>query len=248
MSDDCRSISRLAVRHPLGDRAPDPRTLLDPHGGGRPQALDLGRLAEQRQRVRRQREQPVDRVLDAHRLVAHDLRHQLERVLHLEREVVLGERELGRRERRLLDRGDLLGVVEDRAVRVRADLEADAVLALVHVRVHVAHDRELDRALRALRSAAPGRCRSSGGSPASAGSRRPPCARAAGSRRRTRSPRCRPRRRRRSSSRAAIRPRSTSMPVTCVFGHRRSARQAACASSRNSVPACSESTTPTPGE
>ena len=44
--------------------------------------------------------------------------------LHLRVEVLLRERELGRRERRLLDRGDLLGVVEDRAVRVRADLEA----------------------------------------------------------------------------------------------------------------------------
>ena len=29
-------------------------------------------------------------------------------------------------------------------MRVRADLEPGAVLALVHVRVHVAHDRELD--------------------------------------------------------------------------------------------------------
>ena len=62
-------------------------------------------------------------------------------------EVVLGERQLGRRQRRLLDRGDLVGVVQDRAVGVRADLEPAAVLALVHVRVHVAHDRELDRAL-----------------------------------------------------------------------------------------------------
>ena len=62
--------------------------------------------------------------------------------------------------------GISLGVVQDRAVRVRADLQAGAVLALVHVRVHVAHDRELDRPAWRRRSAAPGRCRSSGGSPA----------------------------------------------------------------------------------
>ena len=63
-------------------------------------------------------------------------------------EVVLRERELGRRKRRLLDRRQILRVVEDRAVRVRPDLEPGAVLALVHVRVHVADDRELDVALR----------------------------------------------------------------------------------------------------
>ena len=45
----------------------------------------------------------------------------------------------------------------------------------------------------------------------------------------------------------AMRPRSTSIPVTCVLGTVVSA-PAACASSRNSVPAWSESTTPTPGE
>ncbi len=54
------------------------------------------------------------------------------------------ERELGRRQGRVLDRGDLLGVMEDRAVGVRADLEADPVLALVHQDVHVPDDRELD--------------------------------------------------------------------------------------------------------
>ena len=153
----------LALDHPLGDRPADARPLLDPDRGGRPEPPDLGRLAEDRQAVGREREQAVDRVLDADRLVADDLRHQLERVLHLLREVVLGERELGRRERRLLDRGDLVGVVQDRAVRVGADLEPAAVLALVHVRVHVAHDRVLDRSPSRRRSAAPGRCRSSGG-------------------------------------------------------------------------------------
>ena len=88
---------------------------------------------------------PLIAYLIADGLVADDLRHQLERLLHLQREVVLRERELGRRQRRLLDRRDLVGVVQDRAVRVRADLEPRPVLALVHVRVHVADDREVDR-------------------------------------------------------------------------------------------------------
>ena len=139
---------RLAVHHPLGHRLADARPLLHPDGGRRPQALHLGRLAEQRQAVRRQRQQAVDRVLDADRLVAEHLRDELERVLELELEVLLRERQLGRRERRLLDRRDLVGLVEDRPVRVRADLEPLPVLALVHVRVHVADDRELDRGLR----------------------------------------------------------------------------------------------------
>ncbi len=70
-------------------------------------------------------------------------------MLHLDLEIRLGERELGRRERGLLDRRDVLGVVEDRPVRVRADLEVTASLALVHVGVHVSHDRKLDVTLRA---------------------------------------------------------------------------------------------------
>ena len=134
----------VALDHPLGDGLADARALLDPHRGGRPQAGDLGRLAQHRQPVRGHREQPVDRVLHADGLVADDLGHQLERLLHLQLEVGLRERQLGRRERRLLDRGDLVGVVEHRAMRVGADLEAAALLALVHVGVHVAHDRELD--------------------------------------------------------------------------------------------------------
>ena len=56
-------------------------------------------------------------------------------------EVLLGERQLGRRQRRGLDRRDVVGVHQDRPVRVRADLQVAAVLALVHVRVHVADDR-----------------------------------------------------------------------------------------------------------
>ena len=141
---------RLAVHHPLGHRLADPRPFLHPHGRGRPEALDLGCLAEDRHPVGCQRDEAVDRVLHADRLVADDLRHQVEGVHHLRIEVGLRERELGGRQRRLLDGGDLLRVVEDRAVGVGADLEPDAVLALVHEHVHVAHDRVLDRRARAL--------------------------------------------------------------------------------------------------
>ena len=42
-------------------------------------------------------------------------------------------------------RRDLVGVERDRAVGVGADLEAGALLALVHVGVHVADDRVLDQ-------------------------------------------------------------------------------------------------------
>ena len=90
----------LAVGHPLGDHPGDPGRLLDPDRGGRPEALDLGRLAQDRHPVRRQRQQAVDRVADADPLVAEDVRDELEGLLHLELEVVLGERQLGRRQRR----------------------------------------------------------------------------------------------------------------------------------------------------
>ena len=55
----------LAVGHPLGDRLRDPGRLLDPDRGGRPQPADLGRLAEDRRAVGRERQQSVDRVPDA---------------------------------------------------------------------------------------------------------------------------------------------------------------------------------------
>ena len=135
-----------ALDHPLRDGAADAGALLDPHGGCRPQTLDVRRLTEDRGAVRGEREQAVDRVPDAHRGVAQDVRHELERLLELQVEVVGGERQLGGRQRRLLDRRDLLGVVQDRPVRVRADLHVAAVLALVAERVHVADDRELDLA------------------------------------------------------------------------------------------------------
>ena len=141
---------RLAVHHPLGERLADARPFLDPDSSSRPESLHLRRLAEKRHPVGRQRDQAVDRVLHTDRLVADDLRHQIERVRELRVEIRLRERKLGRRQRRRLDRRDLLGIVLDRAVRVRADLEADPVLALVHEDVHVADDRVLDRLARLL--------------------------------------------------------------------------------------------------
>ncbi len=138
-------LGRLAV-HPLRDGARDARSLLDPTRGHGPQALHLGRLAERRVAVGGYRDESVDGVADADRLVAQQFGHQLEGVLELGVEVVLGERHLGRREGRLLDRGDLPGLDDDRAVGVGADLQVAAVLALVHVGVHVAHDRVDDLA------------------------------------------------------------------------------------------------------
>ena len=137
----------LAEHHPLGHGASDTRTLLDPHGGGGPQALDLGGLAEDRHAVGGEGEQAVDGVLLLGVLVADDLGHELECVLVLIGEVLRGEGELGGGERGLGVRGDVLCVVEDRAVGVGADLQARAVLALVHVGVHVADDGVLQVAL-----------------------------------------------------------------------------------------------------
>jgi hypothetical protein len=125
------------------------RALPDPDGSPT-RGPHLRRFAQDRHPVGREGDEAVDRVLHADGFVADDLGHELERVLHLRVEVGLREWELGRREGRLLDRGDLLGVVEDRAVGIRADLEADPVLSFVHEDVHVAHDRELDRPRRAL--------------------------------------------------------------------------------------------------
>ena len=135
-----------AVGHPLGDRLGDARRFLDPDRGARPQALDLRRLAEDGHAVRGQREHAVDGVADPDGLVAQDGRHELEGLLQLELEVLLGERQLRGRQRGRGDGRDLVRVEQDRPVGVRADLEVSAVLALVHVRVHVADDRELDLA------------------------------------------------------------------------------------------------------
>ena len=136
----------VAVGHPLGDRAADARALLDPDRGRGPQALDLA-LAQDRVAVAGQRQQAVDGVAHLRALGAEQLGHQLVGLLELRVEVVGGERHLGRRQLGLLDRGDVLGLVQDRAVRVGADLHVGAVLALVAERVHVADDREGDLAL-----------------------------------------------------------------------------------------------------
>ena len=136
---------RLAVHDQLGEGLAGARPLLDPDRRRRPQALDLGGLAEQRHAVVGDRQDAVDRVLHPDGLVADDLGHELERLLHLGVEVVLREGQLGRAEGRLLDARDVVGVQGDRAVCVGTDLEARPLLALVHVGVHVADDRVLDQ-------------------------------------------------------------------------------------------------------
>ena len=99
-----------AVGHPFGDRLGDPGRLLDPDRGARPEALDLGRLAEDRHPVRRQGQHAIDGMADPDGLVSEDGRHQLEGLLQLELEVLLGERQLGRRQRGGRDRRDLIRV------------------------------------------------------------------------------------------------------------------------------------------
>ena len=146
MSEPCRSISDQPWVIHSATALGDPGRLLDPDRGGRPEALDLRRLAQDRHAVRRQREQAVDGVADADPLVAEDVGYELERLLNLELEVVLGERQLRRRQRGRRDRRDVVRLHKDRPMGVRADLEVAAVLALVHVGVHVAHDRERDLA------------------------------------------------------------------------------------------------------
>ena len=86
---------RVTLRHPLGDRAADARTLLDPDRGCGPQPLDQA-LAEDRAAVAGQRQQAVDRVADLRAVGAEQLGHQLQRLLELGVEVVLRERHLGR--------------------------------------------------------------------------------------------------------------------------------------------------------
>ena len=130
------------VGHPLGHRLGHARRLLDPDGGHRPEALDLGRLAQDGIAVRRQGQETVDGQLHADLLVADDRWEEFQSVFELRVEVLLGEGQLGRGERRGLDRRDVIGLHEDRPMRVRADLEASPMLALVHVGVHVADDRE----------------------------------------------------------------------------------------------------------
>ena len=131
----------VAVGHPLGDDLGHSRTLLYPYGGRRPEVPYLRGLAQARHGVRREGEEAVDGVPDL-RLAQHV--HQLDGRLHLRIEVVIGERHLGRREGRLLVGRDLVRVVEDRPVAVRADLHGAGRLPLVAEGVHVPDDRVAD--------------------------------------------------------------------------------------------------------
>ena len=101
-SEEWRSMCDSPCTIHSASDLPDAGPLLHPDRRRRPEALHLGKLAEDRHPVGGEREDPVDRVLDPDGLVADDRRHQLERLLHLEREVLLRERELGGRERGLL--------------------------------------------------------------------------------------------------------------------------------------------------
>ena len=150
MSDDCRSISDSPFTIHSASALPTPGPSLTHTAAADQRPFTSGVSPSSGRPSGVSESRPLIAYLMPDRLVVQHLRDQLERVLHLLREVVLRERQLGRRERRLLDGRDLLGVVEDRPVGVRADLEPAPVLALVHVRVHVADDRELDHALRVL--------------------------------------------------------------------------------------------------
>ena len=131
----------VAVGHPLGDDLRHTGTFLDPDGGGGPEVLDIGKLTETRHGVGGEGEQTVDGVLD---LGVAEHVHQLDGLFHLLVEVVGGEGHLGRTERGLFVRRDLVGVVQDRAVGVGADLHRAGRLALVAEGVHIADDRVAD--------------------------------------------------------------------------------------------------------
>ncbi len=126
---------------------PTPGPSLIQTAAARPQPPDLGVSPRIGMPSQVSDKQAVDGVADLGTLGPEQVGHQLEGLLELRVEVVLGERHLGRRELGLLDRGDVLGLVQDRAVGVGADLHVGAVLALVAEGVHVAHDREGDLAL-----------------------------------------------------------------------------------------------------
>ena len=78
----------LALHHPLRHRPAMPGPSFTHTAAADQSPPTSRRLAQDGQAVGRD-QQAVDGVLDAHRLVAHDLRHQLERVPHLLHEVVL---------------------------------------------------------------------------------------------------------------------------------------------------------------
>ena len=134
--------ARVAVGDPLRDQARGAGPLLDPYRRRRPQPLHLGGLAEHLVGVRRQRQQPVHRVL--HLGTGEQLAHDLARVAELGREVVAGERHLGGRPLRLREGGNIVRTQQDRAMGIRTHLHRLVALALVHEHVHVAHDRVAD--------------------------------------------------------------------------------------------------------
>src|SRR5699024_4408493 len=68
-------------------------------------------------------------------------REQRQRRGQLRGEILLGERQLRRRQRRRIDRRDVAGIVQDRAVRVRAALTVGTALPLVHQRVRIPRGR-----------------------------------------------------------------------------------------------------------
>ena len=130
---------RVAVGHPLGDELGDAGAFLDPHRGRAPQVAYLDGLAEHRVGVGCEAEQAIDGVPDLG--VAEHL-HQVDGLLELRVEVVVGEGQFGGAERRFLVRGDVVGAHQDGAVGVAAHLHRAGRLALVAERVHVADDRE----------------------------------------------------------------------------------------------------------
>ncbi len=111
---DLRSTAAHLLRH----RPADAGAFFDPARRDRPEPLYLRCLPEHRKAVGCHRDEPVYGIADADFLVPEDLGHELEGILQLGVEVVLGERQLGRRQHRLLDGGDLVGLDDDRAVRI----------------------------------------------------------------------------------------------------------------------------------
>ena len=131
----------VAVGDPLGDELGDRRALLDPHRRCAPQVGDLDTLTEHGVGIGGEAQQAIDRVAD---LGIAEHVHQLDRLLHLGVEVVVGEWQFGGAERGLGIARDVVGAHQDRPVGVAAHLHRARRLALVAEGVHVADDREGD--------------------------------------------------------------------------------------------------------
>ena len=134
--------TRVAVRHPLRDQARRAGAFPHPHGRRRPEIGHLGGLAQQLLGIGREREQAVHGVL--HLGAGQELAHDLARVLQLRREVAGREGQFGGRALRLGDGGNVVRAHQDGTMRVGAHLHRSVALALVHERVHVAHDGVAD--------------------------------------------------------------------------------------------------------